>query len=151
MASADCAGVINNLADALSLNPNNNYYQQYNLFFSFNCLQLIKDKSLQTDFINNILSQIKAVKDKDHYDLRLNLARAYAGLGFYFDKIYYGEAEKIFSQLILTYPNLTTAYEDFGKQKIMQEDYAGAIEIFKQALAVLPPTDKPYLNNQHRR
>ncbi|MFH0956138.1 MAG: O-antigen ligase family protein [Candidatus Falkowbacteria bacterium] len=149
--SSDCQGVINNMEKVMSLNPNVIYYQENYLFLISNCFSLIEDKFIKRQLSDNMLNQTKLIGDKKSYGISHNLARAYTLFGFYLDKSYYAEAEKIFNDLIINFPYFTAAYEDFGKQKIMQEDYIGAIEILNRAIKILPPIDHPHLNDQHRR
>ena len=99
---------------------------------------------------DNLLERFTLANGEEPYGALINQARAYSLFGFYLDKAYYLEADKIFNDLILTYPYLTTAYEDLGKQKIMQEDYRAAIEVFKRAIEILPSLDHPDLNRPHR-
>jgi len=149
--SSDCKNVINNMEKVMSLSPNSIYYQENYLFLMLNCFSEVKDKSVWEQISVNLLGRIKQIGDKTSFGILHNLARIYALLGFYSDKSYYLEADKIFNDLIIKFPYFTSLYEDFSRQKIMQEDYEGAIEIINQAIKILPPLDHPYLNDQHRR
>lgn len=140
--AADCQAVINNLGKVMDLSPNTLYYQENYLFLILNCFSEIKD--------GNMLERIKSFDNKKSYAILHNLARLYGLSGFYLDKDYYPLADKIFNDLITSFPYFPALYEDFGKQKIMQADYKGAIEIFNQGIKILPPLDHPYLNDQHR-
>lgn len=151
MKLSDCQGVINNTEKTLNLSPNSSYYQENYLWLVLNCFSSIKNKAVQEQLRDNILARLKLINDQESYGILDNTARAYALFGFYLDKSYYGQAEKIFNNLIVNFPYLTTAYDDLGRQKIGQGDYEGAIEIFKRAVEILPCLDQPYLNDQHRR
>ncbi|MFA6307172.1 MAG: tetratricopeptide repeat protein [Patescibacteria group bacterium] len=148
--ASDCQGVINNMEKVVKLSPNNIYYQENYLFLVLNCFSEIKDISIRKRLSDNILEYIKSIRDKKSYGILHNIARVYTSFGFYLDKSYYAEAEKIFNDLMVNFPYFTGVYEDLSKQKIIQGDYKGAIEVFNKALKILPPTDHPYLNNQHR-
>lgn len=148
--SSDCRGVINNMEKVISLSPNSNYYQENYLFLMVNCFSSVKDESAQKKLSENLIERIRSIGDNKTYGLLHNTARVYSSFGYY-DKAYYAEAEKIFNDLIMNFPYFTEVYEDLGKQKILQEDYEGAIEIFNQAIKILPTVDNPYLNDQHRR
>ncbi|MDP2736968.1 MAG: tetratricopeptide repeat protein [bacterium] len=149
--SSDCKKAINSMEEVINLSPSSKYYQENYLFSMFNCLSGIKDKSVWEQVGGNILEQINRIGDKTSYGILHNTARIYTLFGFYLDKSYYAKAEKIFNDLIVNLPYFPTIYEDLGKQKIMQEDYGGAAEVFNRAIKVLPPLDHPYLNDQHRR
>ena len=147
---ADCRGALNNLERVVSLSPNSDYYQEKYLALALNCFLSVKDKAVQADIRDNILFHIQALNDKSLYDTRISLARCYSAFGFYYDRAYYAEAEQVLAKLIFDYPNYIAAYEVLAKQRMGQEDYGGAIEIYKQALGVLPPLDSPGLNRPHR-
>ncbi|MDD4272001.1 MAG: O-antigen ligase family protein [Patescibacteria group bacterium] len=149
--SSDCRSVINNMEKVISLNPNSGYYQENYLFLMLNCFSGVKDRSVWLKLSDKMLEQIDQIGDKESYSILHNTARVYALLGLYSDKAYYAAADEIFYDLLVKFPYFTGPYEDLSKQKIMQEDYPGAIEIFNQAIKVLPPIDHPYLNDQHRR
>ncbi len=135
----------------ISLSPNSSYYQENYLFLMLNCFSGVKNSSVQKQLGDNILEYIKLIDGKKSYSILYNIARIYTLFGFYLNKSYYAEAEKIFNDLMINFPYFTTIYEDLSKQKIMQEDYRGAIEIFNRGIKILPPLDHPYLNDQHRR
>lgn len=147
---SDCRGVMDNLEKIVSLSPNSGYYQKNYLFLMLNCFTSIEDSAVQARLLNSMLERVKLVDDEKAYEVLQNTARVYTLFGFYLDKAYYGEAGKIYDGLIKNFPYFTTAYEDLGKQKMMQEDYPGAIEIYKRALKILPPPDHPDLNAPHR-
>jgi putative inorganic carbon (HCO3(-)) transporter len=149
--SSDCGGVIDNMEKVINLNPNSNFYQENYLFLMLNCFPMVEDKSVRKQLSDNILEYIRLISNKKSYGILHNTARAYTLFGFYFDKAYYAEAEKIYNNLITNYPYFTGVYEDFVKQRMMQEDYGGAIDILKKELAILPPINNPYLNDGHRR
>ena len=151
MQSSDCRGVINNLGKVMNLSPNSVYYQENYLFLMLNCFSDVKDTSVKKQISDNLLERIELMGGNKSYGILHNTARIYTLVGFNFDKLYYAKAEKIFNDLMLNFPYFTAIYEDFGKQKIMQEDYPGAIDIFNRGIKILPPLDHPYLNDQHRR
>ena len=148
--SSDCKGVINNMEQVIRLSPNSNYYQENYLFLMLNCFSPIENVSVRKLLSDNLFEYIKLIGDKKSYGISHNMARVYTLFGFYLDKSYYAEADKIFNDLMMRFPYFTGLYEDFAKQKIMQEDYPGAIEIFNQAIEILPPLEDPYLNDKHR-
>ena len=148
--SPNCGGVINNMEKVISLSPSSRYYQENYLFLTWDCFYSTKDISIREQLKDNMLEQIKSINDKKYYSVLHNTARVYTLFGFYFDKTYYTEAEKIFNDLIKNYPYFPMFYEDLSKQKIMQEDYAGAIEVLNQGIKILPSVDHPHLNDQHR-
>jgi tetratricopeptide (TPR) repeat protein len=148
--SSNYKGAINNMEEVIKLSPNSNYYQENYLFLMLNCFSGIEDASVRKQLSDNLLEYIKSIGDKKSYGILHNIARIYTLFGFYLDKSYYAEADKIFNDLIIRFPYFTGVYEDFSKQKIMQGDYDGAIEIFNQAIKILPPIDHPYLNYRHR-
>lgn len=145
-----CPAVMSQMEKAVNLSPNNDYYQTNYVFLMLNCFPLIKDKAVQEQLRDNLLKTLESIKNKETYDILIIAARARTLFGLYLDKTYYQEAEKIYNGLIADFPYLTTAYEELGRQKMTQEDYLGAINIYKRALAILPPLDHPYLDNQHR-
>jgi len=149
--SSDCKGAINNMEKVMSLSPNSIFYQENYLFLMLNCFFSIEDGSVRKQLSDNLLERIKLIGGKKSYGILHNMARAYTLFGFYLDKSYYTEAEKLFNDLMINFPYFTVIYEDFSRQKIMQKDYKGAIDIFNQAIKILPPIDHPYLNDQHRR
>lgn len=148
--ASDCRGVMDNLEKTIGLSPNSLYYQENYLFLSLNCLTLVKNKIDQAEFYNGLNWLIEEIDDKEFYGIKANLARAYTLFGLYFDPAYYGRAEKIFNELILAFPKVDSAYEDLGKQKAWQGDYLRAIELYRQAIGVLPALDHPDLNAKHR-
>jgi len=148
---SDCKAATNNMEKAVSLSPNSSYYQENYLFLMLNCFSEAENKAVRKQLGDNMLNYIKLIGDKKSYGILHNTARAYTLFGFYFDKFYYAEAEKIFNDLIINFPYFPRIYEDLSKQKIMQEDYGGAIEILRRAIEILPPIDHPYLNDPHRR
>jgi len=148
--SSDCKKAMDSMEEIINLSPSSSYYQENYLFFMFNCWSGVKDKAVWGQVGENILKQINQIGDKTSYGILHNLARLYTLFGFYLDKSYYDEAEKIFNYLIVKLPYFPNIYEDFGRQKIMQEDYAGAIEVFNQGIKILPPLDHAYLNDKHR-
>jgi len=148
--SSDCKNTINNIEKVISLNSNSSYYRENYLFLMLNCFSGIEDISVKKQLGSRMLEQIELIGDKKSYGILHNTARIYSLLGS-FDEAYYAKAEKIFNDLIISLPYFPTIYEDLGKQKIMQEDYKGAIEVFDRAISILPPLDHPYLNDQHRR
>ncbi len=150
MKVSDCVEVVNDMGKAMKLNPSSNYYQENYLFLTLNCFFKIRDVAVWQKLNNNIIEDIKSFGDKKTYDILYNTARLYTLFGFYLDKIYYAEAEKIFSDLIRNFPYFTMVYEDLARQKMMQEDYEGTIEILNQEIKILPSIDDPYLNTQHR-
>ncbi|MDO8667512.1 MAG: tetratricopeptide repeat protein [bacterium] len=150
MESPGCQGVINNMEKALNLSPSNNYYQERYLVLFLNCFPSVSEITQPESRKDSLSRIIELVDDKEFYDNRINLARAYALLGSNLDKAYYEKAEKIYVGLIKDFPYFTTAYEDLGRQKMMQEDYQGVLDVYKRALEVLPSLDHPDLNDQHR-
>lgn len=146
---SDCQSVLDNITKTVNLSPNNNYYQEQYLFLLLNCFPSV-DKKTQIEFHNNLLSRIESLGHPELYGLRSNLARAYTLFGFYLDKDYYRQADETYNGLIADFPYFIIAYEDWGRQKMMQEDYAGAINVYKRALEILPSPDHPALNVQHR-
>jgi len=148
--SSDCRKAVNYIGRAISLSPNSNYYQENYLFLLENCFNKVEDKSAWRQLSDKLLEQTD-IGDKKTYGILHNTARIYTLIGFYSDKSYYARAEKIYNDLIAKLPYFPAIYEDLSKQKIMQEDYKGAIEIFNQAIEILPPVNHPYLNDQHRR
>lgn len=147
----DCQSVINNMEKALSLRPNSDYYRENYLFLMLNCFFSVNDKAARGQLIDNMFENIKSISNKDFYGISENIGRAYTLFGLYLDESYLTKAEAIFNDSITNFPYFTAAYEDLGRQKMMQEDYAGAIEIFNQAVKILPPINHPYLNDQHRK
>lgn len=143
--TADCQGVINNMEKVMALSPNSGYYRENYLFLILNCFSLTKNQSEKKQLNDYLFKRIKLAGEKKSYGLEHNLARVYVSLGFY------SEAEKIFNDLIANFPYFPELYEDLAKQKMAQADFAGAVEIYNQALKVLPPLDHPYLNEPHRR
>jgi tetratricopeptide (TPR) repeat protein len=150
MRAPDCGRVMDNMEKVVSLSPNNSYYQENFLLIAANCFFAIGDEAAQVELYNTMLSQIVSVDNKESFNMKTNIARAYSVFGSYVNKTYYGLAEKMFNELIADYPNSTFAYEDLGRQKIWQEDYRAAIKIFEQGLTVLPPLNYPNFNQQHR-
>lgn len=150
MQAPDCPGALNNFERVLSLSPDSNYYQEKYLALALDCFSAAKDNRDRTSLGGNILYNINRFGDKGFYHTLINLGRCYTEFGFYFDQSYYVKAEKIFNKLIIDYPNIVTAYEDLGKEKVRREDYAGAIEVFEKAVKILPPLDHPDLYLQHR-
>ncbi|MFA5360276.1 MAG: O-antigen ligase family protein [Patescibacteria group bacterium] len=149
--SSDCNSLINNLEKIVALNPKNNYYQENYLFLMMGCFAGIKDKAMQIQFRDNITEYINLIDKKESYGILHNTARAYSLFGFYLDKSYYAEAEKIFNLLISDFPYFTMVYEDLAKQKMIQEDYQEVVKILNQEIKILPSIDSPYLNNEHRK
>jgi len=146
----DCRSVVKNMKKTLSLSPNSVYYQENYLFLMLNCFSSIKDWSVREQLLYNMSDYIESIGDRKSYGILQNIASIYSIFGFYFDKSYYAEADKLFNNLIADYPYFTTAYENFNKEKIWREDYTGAIEIYKRALEILPPADNPDLDAFHR-
>jgi len=150
MRSSDCVGVMNNMEKVMSLSPSSNYYQENYIFLSLNCFLGTEDELAKKQLSDIMLENIKLIGDKEFYDTSHITARVYSALGYYLDKSYYTEAEKIFNNLVTNFPYFTEVYEDLAKQKMMQGDYKGVIEILNQEIKILPPIDNPYLNDQHR-
>lgn len=147
---SDCGGVAGNMGKAMNLSSNSDYYKENNIFLSLNCFFLAESDSERNFLLKNIYDGIEIIGDKRTYGISNNIARAYSMFGFYIDKFYYSEADKIFNDLILKVPYFTSVYEDFARHKIALRDYSGAIKILGQAIEILPPTNHRYLNDQHR-
>lgn len=145
-----CSEVMGQMEKAISLSPNTDYYRVNYIFLMLNCFSSIKDRAVQEQLRDNLLEQIQSIGQRGTYEILNNTARAYTLFGFYLDKTYYARAEQILNGLIADFPYLTTAYEDLGKQKVMQEDYPGAIAVYRRALRILPSLDDPNLNVPHR-
>ncbi|MDP2709367.1 MAG: O-antigen ligase family protein [bacterium] len=151
MKSADCRGGIINLDKALSLFPNNYYYQKNYIYLNLACLDLIQARPLHDKLAGNLLVFIESIKNKRSYAMLDYTARAYSWLGGRFSPSYYDKAEKIYNDLIADYPDIFTAYEYLAKLKAARGDYAAGANYYERAIGVLPPLDHPYLNDQHRR
>ena len=147
---SNCSDAINNMEKTISLSPNSYYYQENYFFLTLNCFSEVKDMTIKKQLSDNMLENIKLFSNKKSYSILYNTARAYTLFGFYLDKSYYAEAEKIFDSLIINFPYFTGTYEDLAKQKMMQGDYRGAIEVLNKEIKILPSINNPYLNDQHR-
>ncbi|MFH1254944.1 MAG: O-antigen ligase family protein [bacterium] len=147
---SDCEAVAANMEKAMSLSSNSSYYQENNILLNLNCFFLVESDSEKSFLLGNIFDGVEIAKDGKTYGILSNIARAYSLFGFYIDKAYYAESEKIFNDLISKFPYFTSVYEDLARQKMASQDYAGAAKILSQAIGILPPTDHPYLNSQHR-
>jgi tetratricopeptide (TPR) repeat protein/O-antigen ligase len=147
---SDCFQVMDNMEKVINLSPYVNYYQEHYIFLLLNCFPSL-EKPTQINWSENLLTWIKYVGNQELYGLRSNTARLYTLIGFYLDKAYYEKAEKIYKSIIADFPYFTTAYEDYGRQKMWQKDYSGAIQIYKRALEILPPIDNSYLNEAHQK
>lgn len=145
-----CPDAMNQMEKAVSLRPNSDYYRANYVFLMLDCFPRVKDMAAREQLRDSIFEQLESINNKETYDVLNITARAYALFGFYLDKTYYEKADKIFNGLIVDFPYLTAAYEELGKQRMMQEDYGGVIDIYKGALEILPSMDHPYLNDQHR-
>ncbi len=147
---SDCEAVASNMEKAISLSSNSGYYKENNILLNLNCFFLSESDSEKSFLLGNIFDSVEIAKDGKTYGISSNIARAYSLFGFYIDKSYYSEAEKIFNDLIAKFPYFTSVYEDLARQKMASQDYAGAVKILSQAIGILPPTGHPYLNGQHR-
>jgi len=147
----DCRGVLNNMEKATAYAPSSVYYKEQYIFYGLNCLPAITSATSRFDLRNNILAQLKLIKPKDYdYNVRLTVARAQSLFGYYIDQADYAPAEKIFKDLISRYPMLLTSYQDLGRMKMWQKDFAAALKLFNQAEEILPPLNNPQLNQNHR-
>lgn len=150
-AVSDCRGVLDNLEKTASLNPMNTSYKERYIYHNLNCLENIKSKDDRMNLHNNIINQADSIGPREHqFSTRTNIARAKSFLGFYINPVYYAEAEKDYTRLLADNPYITTTYNDLGRLKLWQNDYDGAIAVFKKGLSVIPPLDHPGLNEHHR-
>ncbi len=149
--NGDCQGLIDKMERAVRYNPKEIYYKEEYIHHSLNCFSLALALDDRLALSDNIEAQISSIKPAEtRYLTRLTTARAYALFGFYVNEAYYEKAEEIFNKLIADYPYLLTSYQDLGRMKTWQKDYAGAIHVLKQAISLLPPLDNPQLNQEHK-
>ena len=149
--NGDCNGILTNMEKAVAYAPASVYYQERYIFHGLNCFSAVIGPDSRGNLRDNIMEQIKLIKLQDYgYFTRLTLARAYSLFGFYVQAADYAAAEKIYLDLIASYPKLLTPYQDFGRLKMWRKDYAGALRLFNQAEEILPPLNHPLLNPDHR-
>jgi len=148
---ADCRGVLTNLAEAVNYDPGSAYYRERYIFHGLNCFSSIASRESQIALRDNLEEQIKLVgPDEAPYATKLTIARADSLFGFYVDPEYYGQADNFFNDLIAAYPRLLTPYQDFGRMKMWQKNYAEAVALFKRAESQLPDPNQPQLNQDHK-
>ena len=148
---ADCRGVLANLAKAVNYDPGDAYYRERYIFHGLNCFSSIVSRESQVALRDNLEEQIKLIgPDEPPYATKLTIARADSLFGFYVNPDYYGQAEKIFNDLIAAYPRLLTPYQDFGRMKMWQKNYTAALALFKRAESQLPDLNHPQLNRDHK-
>ena len=148
---ADCRGVLANMTKAVNYDPDSAYYREQYIFHGLNCFSSIASPESQVALQDNLEEQIKLIEpDEAQYVAKLTIARADSLFGFYVDPDYYGQAEKIFNDLIEAYPYLLTPYQDLGRMKMWQKNYAPALELFKRAERQLPDLNHPQLNQDHK-
>jgi len=150
MNALNCLEVISQMDRAVNLSPSSDYYRTNYVSLMLDCFPLIEDRVVRERLRDKMLEQLALINNQATYEAKNLTARAYASFGFYLDKAYYIPAERIFNDLILNFPLLTPAYENLAAQKMTQDDYLGAIEIYNKALAILPPLDHAFLNDVHR-
>lgn len=147
----NCRGALSNMERAINYNPASAYYKEKYIFYGLSCFSAVSTKDSQMALRDNVEAQIISIKPEEfQYASRLAVARAYSSFGFYINEVYYEKAEEIFNILIAENPYLLTSYQDFAMMKIWQKDYAGAIDLLKQAINFLPPLDHPQLNKEHK-
>ncbi|NCQ16663.1 hypothetical protein GW814_03395, partial [Candidatus Falkowbacteria bacterium] len=148
---ADCRGVLTNLAEAVNYDPGSAYYRERYIFHGLNCFSSIASRESQIALRDNLEEQIKLIEiEQAQYTAKLTIARANSLFGFYVDPEYYGQADNFFNDLIAAYPRLLTPYQDFGRMKMWQKNYAEAVALFKRAESKLPDPNQPQLNQDHK-
>ncbi|MDD4900851.1 MAG: O-antigen ligase family protein [Patescibacteria group bacterium] len=148
----DCRGVLDNMERAVDYYPSSVFYKEQYIFYGQSCFFAVPSQAGRLALRDNIEEQINSLESvESRYVSRLAVARAYASFGFYVNKAYYAKAQALYDKLFADYPYFLTFYQDFARMKVWQEDYAGAMQILKQAERLFPPLDHPQLNEDHKR
>ncbi len=146
----DCQAMLDNMEKTVRLNPTSTYYKERYLYHNLSCLAVVS-KDSQALIYKNVIAQINSIGAKEfQFSTLSHLAHARSLFANFIDPVYYQAAENIYQQLLAINPFFTTGYKDLAKQKLWQKDYDQAIKLINQALAVLPPLNSPYLNQQHK-
>jgi putative inorganic carbon (HCO3(-)) transporter len=154
--SNNCQGILDNLKLVVKWQPSNIYYQDMYVYNGLNCITKENDVNTNLAIKNNILGVIELMDGKErYYKTDLNIARAYALFGFYFDgkfpNDYYKIADNEYEKLFKLNPNFTNIYIDWGRMKLWQGKNDEAIVIFKKGLEIMPYLNDPYLNMDHKK
>ncbi len=154
--SNNCQGMLDNLKLVIKWQPANIYYQNMYIYNGLNCMTKKNDINTNLAIKNNILGVIELMDNKErYYKTDLNIARAYALFGFYFDgkfpNNYYKIADFEYEKLFKLNPNFTNIYIDWGRMKLWQGKNDEAIVIFKKGLEIMPDLNDLYLNMDHKK
>lgn len=136
----DCQAVLQNLDAMTAWYPLNQAYNRAYLHHVTNCFSAIDSPEDYKNFGRALLEQISLIPEKERqfYTL-INISHSYSIMGFYVDKKYYQDAEKVYQHMLEIDPYITTTYQDYGRMKLWAGEPEEARAIFQQGINVLPP------------
>lgn len=135
---------------AIELNHQENYYKQMfvdDAMRSMFRVDSVEYRQLVSAYVQGFLGDFAS---NSFYDVQAR-ANIYALLGRFSDKKYLDLAEVEFENLITLSPYLSQEHIGLAQVYIDKEEYAKAIDVFKDVLAFLPKLDSKYLNKEHRK
>ena len=150
-ARKDCRGILDNMEKTVALNPVSTFYKERYIYHGLNCFESVEGEASRHNLYENIMSMANSVGSREYgFYTWTHIAHAKSLFGYYLDPVYYEAAEEDYNYLLNINPFITTTYQDFGRMKLWQEDYEGAMSNFLKAARSFPVLDSPYLNNEHR-
>ncbi len=147
----DQKSLVVNLSLMADANPRRPFYRDQYALYSAKLLSTISEAG-RRDLGKKIIDQLYSIDPAEYdYDLKNDLGSVYLALGEYYDRKYYREAEKIYSQLMGENRNIPLNYLGLARAQLRQNEAEKAIGTLIDGLKVLPPTTHPDLNPVHRK
>jgi putative inorganic carbon (HCO3(-)) transporter len=140
-----CIDILDNLNKTIRWAPDQSFYQNKYVYNSLNCLVGGNADEVNLKIKNNIDQIIEMAGSQElDYEFKVNIAHAYALFGFYFNPEYYKIADEKYQEMLNISPYLTCVYKDWGRMKLWQKDYDGAINLLEKGLSVIPDLSKSF-------
>lgn len=139
----DCAAMLDGMDTVVRWYPLSAFYNRQYLHHGTNCFSSLNSEADYQQLGKSLAEHLNALPpEENQFYTLIDLSHTYSILGFYVDKKYYEEAEKIYQQMLSLSPYITTTYQDYGRMKLWQQKSEEAIAIFKKGIEVIPPLEE---------
>lgn len=150
-AEEDYLIMVNNYLKVFNYNPQENFYSWFFANDIEAALKNIESQNFKKTiliYMENYLANNQSATD--NYAELLKRAKIYTMLGYYENHDYFTEAEKIYDELVRFNPFIFDNYSAWAREAIYKGDYSKALTLYNKALATIPATDNPKINETHR-
>lgn len=141
----DCSALLKNMDQVLIWYPVSHFYNRQYLNHGINCFSAINSEESIKELGDILVMHAEAIPEREQQFYTLvDMSHMYSILGFYVDKKYYLEAEKLYQKMLAMNPYITSTYQDYGRMKLWERKNDEAIAILQKGLDNAPSLGSKY-------